>query len=80
MYGYFFQNSVFFINKRRSPTYLADDVNKVFAKVSKKISRVKIERLLTRARLLKKNHQKLLRIAVTMTALDSQYITTKTLG
>ena len=27
--------------------YLADDVNKVFAKVSKKISKVKMERLLT---------------------------------
>ena len=27
--------------------YLADDVNKVFAKVSKKISKVKMERLVT---------------------------------
>ena len=29
------------------PPYLADDVNKVFAKVSKKISKVKLERLVT---------------------------------
>ena len=28
-------------------SYLADDVNKVFSKVSKKISKVKMERLLT---------------------------------
>ena len=40
--------------------YLADDVNKVFAKVSRKISRVKIERLLTRARLLKKKSSKII--------------------
>ena len=58
--------------------YLANDVNKVFAKVSKKISRVKIERFVTNWSWtpLKNHHSSYL--AVTMTALDSQNFTTVT--